>query len=139
MLGRASHNRAMPSHVAPLHPLVWLPADALAFRCTVDEVGTLRKHPSVAPPEGAGDAQSQSQGVRLDVEAARRLAPHALLHLARLATGEGRSAVDACKELLLRAYGPAQASPSDETTSTPLDPWLARSRLSYHADNDEPK
>ena len=126
--------------VVTLHPLVWLPEDALAFRCTVEEVGTLRKGAREGHVEPPGDANADESTLRGDQALARRLAPLALLHLSRLAAGEGRAAVEACRELLDRAYGPPVVSGGNgsDLPSTPLDPWLASSRLTYQKDNDVP-
>jgi len=91
--------------------IIWLPDDALAGRCSVDEVGTLREgNESLLSPDGSLSPAAL----------ARRLAPIALMHLARLAQGEGRPAVEACRELLLWAY----VSPSaiQGSTSTPAVP-----------------
>lgn len=117
-----------------MNPLVWLPEDALAFRCPVESVGCLRDPATLlGPPEGL------PEGLRPDQAAAQRMAPFALLHLARLATGDGRSAVDACKELLLRAYGPpaAGAAPG-QAPNTAFPDWLTHRRLAYQEGNDVP-
>jgi len=104
-----------------LPSLLWLPEDALARRCRVEDVGTLRAAlPGIdAPP-----------GTRVDQAGAQQLAPLALLHLARLAAGDGRAAVEACRELLARAYGPPAASaPPDGGGEWPE--WMGPARLGY--------
>ena len=104
--------------------LIWLPEDALQGRCSVADVGTLR-------PGGIDLAQPDGT---LDVRAlARRLAPVALMHLARLAGGEGRSAVQACEALLAWAYESPRALAA--TSSLPgtgeWPDWLTAQRLRY--------
>jgi|KBSMisStandDraft_5_1062788.scaffolds.fasta_scaffold00198_36 hypothetical protein len=102
--------------------LVWLPEDALALRCSVEEVGTLR--PDV-------DVLERLQTGREDQQLARRYAPLAVAHLARLAAGEGRSAVSACLAILDRAYGPSAAfePPPERPASPAMPPWLTEQRL----------
>jgi hypothetical protein len=107
---------------------IWTPADALAFRCTLEEVGSLRA--SDAAPVLAG---------RADADLARGYAPRALRALARIMeASDGRAAVDAAREILSRAYGPALASASAPTSAgtMPLDPWIdPNSRLNYAKDS----
>jgi len=105
--------------------LVWLPEDALALRCSVEEVGTLRPDVDVLERLGPG---------REDQQLARRYAPLAVAHLARLAAGEGRSAVAACLALLERAYGPPAAAEGENAhasagNSPAMPSWLTEQRL----------
>lgn len=104
----------------------WTPADALAFRCTVAEVGTLK------PPI----AQLGNTGLRDDVAEARRYAPRALRALARIMEeSNGRAAVEAARELLSRAYGPV-ARPEPPAPALPQleegwPDWLKAQRLQH--------
>jgi len=105
----------------------WTPADALALRCPVAAVGTLRP----AAPRGESPA-----GIREDVDLARAHAPRALRALVRIMeAGESRASLEAAKELLLRAYGPAldqtppapaPVAPVDgaDPRALPAPPWL---------------
>ena len=104
-------------------PIIWTIEDALARRCSVDMVGCVR-------PEIELSAVTPLPGERPDVAAAKRLAPYALMQLARLASGDGRAAVEACKELLHRAYGaPAAAQLPVEGQTWPE--WMTAQRLAY--------
>jgi len=102
--------------------LIWLPEDALALRCSVEEVGTLRP---------GAEVLERLQTGREDQQLARRYAPLAMAHLARLAAADGRSAVSACIAILDRAYGPSMAYQRDpERSSAPAMPdWLTEQRL----------
>ena len=75
----------------------WTPQDALSFRCSPEEVGTLR--PAAPLPVIAGE--------RPDITSARLYADRAMRALARLAEGEGKVALEAARTILDRAYGPA--------------------------------
>lgn len=111
----------------------WTPADALAFRCSVEEVGTLR--PREPLPVIAGE--------RPDVTEARLYAVRAMRALARLAEGEGRTALEAAKAILDRAYGPAllpAPPPPEAPLPQPEEPWppyITQQRHAYkmHADD----
>lgn len=106
----------------------WTPADALAFRCPPEAVGQLRPQTTVAPVVS---------GERPDVTEARLYAARAMRALARLAEGEGRTALEAARTILDRAYGPALA-PLPPAAQQPSDPapqpeewpqWLEAQRL----------
>lgn len=103
---------------------IWHPEDALAGRCTVDDVGYARP---LAPLEIL-EAEGIPADLREDARLARRYAARAIQALARLAEGDSRAAVDAAREILARAYGP----PITATTATPaegapgLPEWLTR-------------
>ena len=103
---------------------IWTPADALAFRCSLEEVGSLRAPDPV--PVLAG---------RADADLARTYAPRALRALARIMEGsDGRAGVEAAREILSRAYGPALTSANAPTSAgaVPLDPWIdPEARLAY--------
>ena len=104
-------------------PIIWTIEDALARRCSVDMVGCVR-------PEVELSAVTPLPGERADVAAAKRLAPYALMQLARLASGDGRAAVEACKELLHRAYGPPAAAQLPDGAE-PWPEWMTARRLAY--------
>jgi hypothetical protein len=91
--------------------LIWLPDDALAGRCSVEEVGTLRE---------GNESLTLADGSLSPAALARRLAPIALMHLARLAQGEGRPAVEACRELLTWAYVSPSAIQGSASPQTEL-------------------
>ena len=114
-----------------LSPLYWTPEDALALRCSVEQVGCLRALP-LREKKVTSDPD-----LRADVDAARRIAPWALLHLARLATGEGRAAVEACRLILDRAYGPP--APAAMGVQAPALPDFIdkAQRLTYGRADDE--
>ena len=114
----------------------WTPADALAFRCGVAEVGTLKA------ANVSRETQPGNDGLRDDVREARLYAPRALRALARIMEEDSpRAAVEAAKEILRRAYGdpvqPAPAplpSPAQPATLADTHPdWLAAQRLAYRA------
>ena len=116
----------------------WTPADALAFRCSVSEVGTLKA------ADVSRETQLGNDGLRDDVREARLYAPRALRALARIMEEDSpRAAVEAAKEILRRAYGdpvqPAPAplpSPAKPATLAPElahPDWLDRQRLAYRA------
>lgn len=94
-----------------MSPLVWTPSDALALRCPVELVGTLRH-------------DLDSPGPESDL-AKQRLAAFALAQLARLAQGEGRAAVDAARLLLERCAPAIGGAPQD------WPDWMTRERLGY--------
>lgn len=106
----------------------WTPADALAFRCSVEQVGTLK------PREVA---QPGNPGLRDDVAEARLYAPRALRALARvMEEGTGRAAVEAAREVLARAYGaPLQPLPPAPPPALPQSEewpeWLTAQRLAH--------
>jgi hypothetical protein len=109
----------------------WTPADALAFRCSVQAVGTLKP--------AATDAPLGNPELREDVAEARRYAPRAFRALVRIMeAGDTRAALEAARELLSRAYGPALAPvptpPAAQPASDPAPPepeWLTPERLAY--------
>jgi hypothetical protein len=114
----------------------WTPADALAFRCSVSDVGTL-KPADVSRETQPGNAADR---LRADVAEARLYAPRAMRALARLMEGDNeRVALGAAKEILLRAYGaplqpvpaPLPAAPATPEAAHPE--WLAAQRLAYRA------
>jgi hypothetical protein len=104
----------------------WTPADALAFRCSVEQVGTLK--PAEVLPSG-------ESGIS---DLARAYAPRALRALARVAEeGSGRPAVEAARLLLALAYPAPLPSPAASPAASPDLPapaWLDPSRLAYQAD-----
>ncbi len=100
----------------------WTPADALAFRCSVEQVGTLK------PAQVSGEP-----GQALS-DLARAYAPRALRALARIAeSSDSRAGVDAARLLLELAYPPApQAAPLPEPQEPePAPDYLTGQRLSY--------
>ena len=107
----------------------WQPADALAFRCTPEEVGHLKPGPGAAVPvpQGASDLQRM----------ALAYAPRAMRALARIAEGEGRAAVLAAQAILAYAYpapAPGMPSPPKDVGALAPPPWLEEDkRLSYAA------
>lgn len=111
----------------------WTPEDALAFRCTIAQVGTLKPAVSDSSPDSP----------RADVDLARAYAPRAMRALARIMeNGDNRAAVEAAREILLRAYGPAlpqvpapaPVAPVDTPPPTPdHPPWLTAQRHAYKA------
>lgn len=110
----------------------WTPADALAFRCSVGQVGTLKP----AAPSTPCDAGSAD--LREDVAEARRYAPRALRALVRIMeAGESRAALEAARELLTRAYGPPLAQAPERPPlpgpqeAEPSPEWLDGQRLAY--------
>lgn len=84
--------------------------DALAKRCELSQVGHLRE----ANESEVLDALDPSDIRTL----ALRYAPRAVANLARLAEGEGRSALEAARLLLSYAYGPP-ALPAPPAAPTP--------------------
>lgn len=108
----------------------WTPADALALRCSVAQVGTLKPAESRAPSD-----------LREDVAEARLHAPRAFRALVRIMEGDSpRAALEAAREILTRAYGPAllpAPAPANTTQAIPelpaqvSDEWLTEQRLSY--------
>ena len=100
----------------------WTPADALAFRCSVEQVGTLKPAPvSGAPGQDLSDL-------------ARAYAPRALRALARIAeSSDSRAGVDAARLLLELAYPPAPAAPSAPAPldEPPAPDYLTGQRLAY--------
>lgn len=128
-------------HTPPMDTLdYWTPADALAFRCSVEQVGTLR--PLSTEPV------AQVSTLRPDVAEARLYAQRAMRALARIMeSGESRASLEAAREILLRAYGPAlqpEPPPSAPPPTDQPDPrvlpapdWLdMNSRLGYGAQLD---
>ena len=114
----------------------WTPADALAFRCSVSEVGTLKA------ADAALDAQSHDDGLRADVREARLYAPRAMRALVRLMEGDSeRVALGAACEILRRAYGepvqpapaPVPAQPAQAAPELAHPDWLDAQRLAYRA------
>jgi hypothetical protein len=110
----------------------WTPADALAFRCSVAEVGTLK------PADVS--RETQPGNLREDVAEARLYAGRAFRALVRVMEGDSpRAALEAAKEILLRAYGPALApaplpAPGAAPEGVPPHPeWLEAQRLAYRA------
>lgn len=109
----------------------WMPADALAFRCSVEQVGTLK--PSDAQPV------NPDSNLRPDVAEARLHAPRAMRALVRIMeSGETRAALEAAREILSRAYGaalqplPPPPPPPDPGAPPPPEPeWLSPERLKY--------
>lgn len=105
----------------------WTPADALAFRCPPEMVGQLR--PREPPPVVLGE--------RPDQTAARLYADRAMRALARLAEGDGRTALEAARTILDRAYGPALApppaagAPALPEPEEPWPDWLKAQRLAH--------
>lgn len=107
----------------------WTPADALAFRCTVAQVGTLKP---------AAELPGQESGIQ---DLARAYAPRALRALARIAEdSDTRAGVDAAALLLAYAYPgaltPPKPEPSMPEPSTPepsMPEWLTPDRLMYQA------
>lgn len=104
----------------------WTPEDALALRCEVAAVGTLR--PAGAPVSVAGE--------REDVTLARAHAPRAIRALVRIMESDApRAALEAAKELLMRAYGPAYVAPAPAAPAPALPQpeewpeWLTQQRL----------
>lgn len=98
---------------------VWMPADALAFRCPVESVGTLIPASEVLPASPMGLPPLQ--------ELERRV----LLALLRLAEeGSGMAAVEASKELLSHCRAAAAPVP----TAAPLETWLTGTRYTPAAD-----
>jgi hypothetical protein len=117
----------------------WTPADALAFRCSVSEVGTL-KAADVSRETQAGNAARAADGLRDDVREARLYAGRAFRALVRVMEGDApRPALEAAKEILRRAYGepvqPAPAAlPAAQAAPELAHPdWLDRQRLAYRA------
>jgi hypothetical protein len=101
----------------------WTPQDALAFRCTVAQVGTLKP---LQDAQGIG-----ADGLRTDVALARSYAPRALRALVRVMETEGGyAAVQAAREILLRAYGPPQTGLS-APGALPVPDWIGNERLAY--------
>jgi hypothetical protein len=115
----------------------WAPADALAFRCSVAEVGTLK------PANVSRETQPGNDGLRADVAEALLHAPRAFRALVRIMEGDSpRAALEAAKEILRRAYGdpvqpvPAPLSPAQPAQGAPElahPDWLDRQRLAYRA------
>jgi hypothetical protein len=117
----------------------WTPADALAFRCSVSEVGTL-KAADVSRETQPGNYAHAADGLRDDVREARLYAGRAFRALVRVMEGDApRPALEAAKEILRRAYGepvqPAPAAlPAAEAAPEAAHPeWLAAQRLAYRA------
>jgi hypothetical protein len=112
----------------------WTPADALALRCSVAQVGTLK------PAEGSRNSETLPD-LRDDVREARLHAPRAFRALVRIMEGDSpRAALEAAREILTRAYGPALLpAPAPATTTQAIpdvpaqvsDEWLTEQRLSY--------
>lgn len=107
----------------------WTPADALAFRCTVAQVGTLKP---------AAELPGQESGIQ---DLARAYAPRALRALARIAEdSDTRAGVDAAALLLAYAY-PGALTPPKPELSTPetlppessMPEWLTPDRLTYQS------
>ncbi len=119
----------------------WTPADALAFRCSVAEVGTLRPECAALPL----DAAPMDAALRPDVADARRYAPRAMRALVRIMESDApAAALGAAREILARAYGPAAApaappaAPAAPADAAPADAapaldWLSAQRLAYKA------
>jgi hypothetical protein len=105
-----------------------MPRDALNGECSVAQVGTLK--PLRTFTEG---------GARWDVAEARSYAPRAMRALLRIAeAGEGRAAVEAAREILTRAFGPASFVPTpDVQTSLSTPDWLTGNRLTYRSDRQD--
>jgi len=102
-----------------MHPTTWTLDDALALRCPVEAVGTLRPASQVVGP-----ALEPTQTTR------ERMVAFALAHLCRIAQGDDRAAVDACRELLTRcAPPPGEATGANGPASWP--DWLTSRRLAY--------
>ena len=76
-----------------MNPLFWTLDDALALRCPVELVGAHRT------PNGRPDGLLDPLATPSGREGMRSFA---LAHLCRLAQGDGRPAVEACRELLQR-------------------------------------
>lgn len=107
----------------------WTPADALAFRCSVEQVGTLRPIAHPVNPDSS---------VRADQAEARLHAPRAMRALVRIMeSGETRAALEAAKEVLARAYGaplePPPPAPPAPTLPQPEEwpDWLKAQRLQH--------
>ena len=101
-----------------MNPLVWTLEDALALRCPVELVGAHRT-PN-GRPEGLLDPLATPSG-------REGMRAFALAHLCRLAQGDGRPAVEACRELLARCGAPANEAPE----SADLLDLLEGQRLAY--------
>ena len=102
-----------------MHPTTWTLDDALALRCRVEDVGCLRPALQVLDA-----AQAPLPGTK------ERMAAFALANLCRIAQGDDRAAVDACRELLSRcAPPPEQATGANDPASWP--DWLTSRRLAY--------
>ena len=133
--GRILAGQARWGYAAPIMDTLdfWTPDDALAFRCSVAEVGTLKSADAAA--EHAAD------GLRADVREARLYAPRAMRALVRIMEGERAApALQAACEILRRAYGdPEQPAPLPKPAAPaphPYEPhpdWLDRQRLAYRA------
>ncbi len=110
----------------------WTPADALAFRCGVADVGTLK-------PADVSRETQPGNAARADVAEALLYAPRAFRALVRIMeSGESRAALEAAREILQRAYGPALAplpSPAQPAAlpEAAHPEWLAAQRLAYRA------
>lgn len=106
----------------------WSPADCLASRCSVAEVGTLR-------PQEPQRAPQMALGGREDVRLAREHVPRAIRALVRVMEGDNpRAALDAAKELLSRAYGPALPQTGETALPGMAQPdWLTSQRHAYKA------
>jgi len=115
--------------LAPVDTLdYWTPADALAFRCSVEQVGTLKPAPEL--PSG-------ESGIH---DLARAYAPRALRALARIAEeADTRAAVEAARTLLQLAYPSAFQPPSapppksgtPDVPDLPAPSWYDPERLAY--------
>jgi hypothetical protein len=106
-----------------MNPLVWTLDDALARRCLVEHVGTLRE------PQDVLDALPVPERAR------ERMVAFALAQLCRIAQGDNRAAVQACEFLLARC-----AAPLPEGVKAQADDLLdhmENGRLAYRtADSD---
>jgi len=113
------------------------PDDALAFRCSVSQVGTLKPADVSRETQPGNDARPD---MRDDVREALLYAPRAFRALVRIMeAGESRAALEAAKEILSRAYGPPMqpalpAAPARTMPDAQPHPdWLDRQRLAYRA------
>lgn len=109
------------------------PEDALAFRCSVAQVGTLK-------PADVSRETQPGNDVRPDVTEARLHVPRAFRALVRIMEGDNqRAALEAAREILTRAYGPPMqpalpAAPARTMPDAQPHPdWLDRQRLAYRA------
>jgi hypothetical protein len=123
MLWRAQgwQGNAAPPTLPRMHD-VWTLADAAAFRCSLEQVGCVRPV-DVSPL--TGDIREQASAY----------APRMLRELARLAGGEGMTAVRAAMAVLQLASTPAPAAPPG-TGAQPLPDWVDEGqRLRYQDGN----
>jgi hypothetical protein len=100
-----------------MNPLIWTTDDALALRCPVEAVGTLR------------ETQEVIEGRAVPAPAGARIASFALAHLCRIAQGWDHAAVAACRELLARC--PPEPSGAPDPAQAPMPDWLTARRLLY--------